>query len=302
MKAKKRALVFGASGMLGSAVASRLELQGIEVLRVSRREQFKFDAESDSVSDFLDPIELRDSDTVVNCIGLTKAHIHDESQESVLAAVSLNTLFPNQLAAEASKRGVKVIQVATDCVFSGREGKYAEDSGHDAIDVYGKTKSLGEVPSPSVMHIRCSLIGPEEGRNTLLYEWLRHQPRSAEVKGFTNHRWNGVSSFVFGDVTAGIIKESLFVPGVQHLVPADEVTKYDLLELLRVHLDRMDVRIQGTPTAVAIDRTLATTNPNLNEMLFAAAGFDSVPTIAEIIQRMPAPMADLVHGQIGKCD
>ena len=296
MKAKKRAVVFGSSGMLGSAVASRLELNGIQVLRVSRGAQFKFDAETGSVSDVLDQIELSDSDTVVNCIGLTKSHIRDGSQESVLKAVSLNILFPNKLASEASIRGVNVIQVATDCVFSGRDGNYLEESDHDAIDVYGKTKSLGEVPGQNVMHVRCSLIGPEDRRNTLLYEWLRHQPQNAKINGFTNHRWNGVSSFVFGDVAAGIIKESLFVPGVQHLVPADEVTKKDLLELLRIHLGRQDLSIQGVPTTVAIDRTLATSNSELNGRLFAAAGFDSLPTIAEIIQRMPAPMADLDAG------
>lgn len=296
MNAEKRAVVFGSSGMLGSAVASRLEFNGIQVLRVSRGKQFKFDAETGSVSDVLDQIELRESDTLINCIGLTKSHIQDERRESVLKAVSLNILFPSKLAAEASERGVNVIQVATDCVFSGRDGNYLEESGHDAIDVYGKTKSLGEVSGQNVMHLRCSLIGPEDRRSTLLYEWLRNQPKNAKINGFTNHRWNGVSSFVFGDVAAGIINESLFVPGVQHLVPSDEVTKYELLELVKIHLGRPDISIQAVPTTVPIDRTLATSKPLENARLFAGAGFDAVPTIAEIIRRMPAQMADLEAG------
>lgn len=296
MKSKKRAVVFGSSGMLGSAVASRLEINGIQVLRVSRGARFKFDAETGSVSDVLEQIELSDSDTLINCIGLTKAHIRDDTQESVLKAVSLNIIFPSKLAAEASIRGVNVIQVATDCVFSGRKGKYLEESDHDAMDVYGKTKSLGEVPGQNVMHLRSSLIGPEDGRKTLLYEWLRNQPQNAKVKGFTNHHWNGVSSFVFGDVAAGIIKESLFAPGIQHLVPSDEVTKYELLELLKIHFGRPDISVQAGPTTASIDRTLATSKPAENARLFAAAGFDTVPTIAEIISRMPAPMADLIAG------
>ena len=43
------------------------------------------------------------------------------------------------------KPALKVIQIATDCVFDGLKGNYTEDDKHNAIDVYGKTKSLGEV-------------------------------------------------------------------------------------------------------------------------------------------------------------
>ena len=302
MNAQKRAIVLGSSGMLGKTVASRLELSGLQVLRVSRHGHDKFDAETDSLSDYLDRIDLTETDTIINCIGLTKAHIDDRSQHAVHRAVNLNVLFPLKLAEESYRRGLKVIQVATDCVFSGREGDYSEDAAHDAIDVYGKTKSLGEVSNQNLMLIRCSLIGPEHQRNTLLYEWLRNQPQNARINGYTNHRWNGVPSFVFGDVVAGIVNKSLFSPGLQHLVPADEVTKYDLLELLKIHLGRLDITVQAVPANVPVNRKLATLHPEANARLFASAGYHSPPTISQMIRRMPAPMADLEAGKAGESD
>ena len=42
-----------------------------------------------------------------------------------------------------------ILQIATDCVYSGATGGYTESSSHDALDVYGKTKSLGEVALPT---------------------------------------------------------------------------------------------------------------------------------------------------------
>ena len=40
---------------------------------------------------------------------------------------------------------IKIFQIATDCVYSGRLGKYNEKSEHDDTDIYGVTKSLGEI-------------------------------------------------------------------------------------------------------------------------------------------------------------
>jgi dTDP-4-dehydrorhamnose reductase len=44
-----------------------------------------------------------------------------------------------------NKSNCKIFQIATDCVFSGSKGNYNEKNLHDAFDVYGKSKSLGEI-------------------------------------------------------------------------------------------------------------------------------------------------------------
>jgi dTDP-4-dehydrorhamnose reductase len=283
-----RVLVVGSTGMLGRAVTSVLRGGGIDVVESSRTSGIVFNAEKDSSSALLELAQLRKDDFIVNCVGLTKAHIEEGNREIVEQAVNLNVLFPIQLSLAADQREVRIIQVATDCVFSGLAGGYRENSAHDALDIYGKTKSLGEVKSHSVMHLRSSLIGPESpDKRTLFFEWVRGLEPEAQIMGFENHMWNGLTSHTFGKVVYGIVKSESFAPGVQHLVPADTMTKLELAKLELEMLGRSDVRVEPFRTENSVDRTLETLNEDFNSMLFEQAGYERVPTISEMMEELP---------------
>jgi len=286
-----KALLLGSTGMLGSAVADELSKAGVSLSVASRTQGIKFDARDTDLNPVFSAAGLVAGDFIVNCIGLTKSRIDEKSRESRSLAGELNVNFPSALALEAERNGYKVIQVATDCVFSGLRGNYSELDPHDALDVYGKTKSLGEVPSDAVMHLRCSLIGPEQGRRSLFFEWVRQQPKGAQISGYTNHIWNGLTSKVFGQVVAGVIQHNLFKPGVQHLVPADKLTKDELVRLELSALGRDDVKVQSKAAEDAVDRTLSTTDLARNQELFQAAGYAELPRIKamveEICQELP---------------
>jgi len=285
---KRRALVLGSTGMLGGTVLKTLWDSDTEVLAASRSRGLIFDAEVESVGDLLGKAGLQSGDFVVNCIGVTKAHICRNSTESLERAIRLNALFPIALARAAEALNVRVIQVATDCVFSGSEGQYIESSAHDAFDAYGKSKSLGEVISKHVMHIRCSLVGPEgEGRQTLFFEWVRAAAPDSLLNGYVNHRWNGLTSLAFARIVAGIIENDTFIPGLHHLVPADELTKYELIKLELEMLKRENIMVKNFSDVKEIDRTLATEQPEVNRLLFASGGYDRVPTIREMMEELP---------------
>jgi len=279
----RKVLVLGSTGMLGSAVVEALQQKGHEVVIASRSIGIKFDAVNLDTEKLLTAASLQKGDFVVNCVGLTKSRIDESSLASRSLAIKLNVDFPNDLAKAAEKLGFKIIQVATDCVFSGLAGGYSEGSAHDALDVYGKTKSLGETPSPNVMHLRCSLIGPEIGSSSLFFEWVRQQPVRAEINGYNNHFWNGLSSLAFGKVVSGVIKEDLFKSGVQHLVPTNQVTKDELVRLELAALGRDDAQVTSKKGEHTIDRTLRTDGHNFNEQLFLAAGYEKIPTIEEMV-------------------
>ena len=278
-----RVLILGSTGMLGSAVENVLRESGVDVITASRTQGVRFDAEDLDSAEVIATAGLSPDDYVVNCVGLTKARIDESSRTSRDLAVKLNIEFPSNFAAAAEQSSVKVIQVATDCVFSGAGGNYSEASGHDALDVYGKTKSLGEVPSENVMHLRCSLVGPEIGRSSLFFEWVRNQPQGAKISGYTNHIWNGLSSRAFGKVVTGIIRQDLFSAGVQHLVPANQVTKDALVRMELAALGRNDVSVLSMAAEIAVDRTLRTENSKQNSGLFLAAGYSEIPTIEQMV-------------------
>jgi dTDP-4-dehydrorhamnose reductase len=273
-----RVLLLGVTGMLGGMVAKVLAAEpGIELVGAGRRD---FDAARDDPQGLLDEIR---PDWIVNAIGITKPHIDPASAAQVATALDVNARFPFALAHAAEAGGARVIQIATDGVFSGREGSYREDAPHDAPDVYGKTKSLGEVPSKSVSHLRCSVIGPEEPGGTSLLAWLLGQPSGARVSGYANQRWNGVTSLHFGKLCAGIIRERLDPPSPLHVVPADTVTKAELLELIADAFGREDIVVEAGAAPSALDSSLATNHPDANAVLWRAAGYDEAPTIEQMV-------------------
>lgn len=247
--------LLGVSGMLGSMLADTWDGD--------------FDALGRPEYDALDPYWGRDLKLpVVNCIGLIKPYCTD-----VEAAIRVNALFPHTL-----PKGT--IQIATDCVYSGKKGNYVETDPHDALDVYGKTKSLGE--APHIKNLRCSIIGPEIKGKTSLLEWFLQQKTA---NGFTNHYWNGITTLAFSRICQGIIREGIELPNVQHVVPADKVTKARLLRIISNAYAR-EIPVYDLDADEACDRTLSTLNPELNELIWKAAGYEKIPTIQELVEEM----------------
>jgi dTDP-4-dehydrorhamnose reductase len=287
-------LILGASGMLGSAVLkefSTFEGELIATTRVGTRlvagsnvSFLKFDAATDNLdSAFSMPI-----DYVINCIGIIKPYINDTDPKQTETAFDINGAFPNRLETWASMRGVKVIQIATDCVFSGSKGNYLETNEHDALDVYGKSKSVGEATGASMMHLRVSIIGPEVDRNSSLLEWIRNQPKNAEISGYTDHFWNGITSMHFAKIAQGIIENDLFEAGVFHVLPQNSATKCELVTLIAKYLGRSDIKVNPTATGANINRTLDTSFPAKNKGLWLGAGYDSPPTIEQMVSEFIA--------------
>lgn len=221
---------------------------------------------------------------VVNAIGLTKPYTHDDNPMEIERAINGNSLLPHWLGRTFGETGARVLQIATDCVYSGVRGGYVESSAHDALDVYGKTKSLGETLLPNVHHLRCSIIGPEPKAYAFLIEWFRRQPQNARVSGYTNHVWNGVTTMHFARICRAIINNNLALPRLQHIVPAGMISKYELLRCFSEVYSRPDIQIAPTEAKQAVDRTLDTENAALNSDIWRLAGYaERPPTVREMM-------------------
>jgi len=279
----KKVLVFGPSGMLGHEMVRVLKESGLLVQTAGRiSADIHFDVEN---ADFTND-RFTGFDYFVNCIGLTTHNIDESQPESAREANLLNAEFPKLLAEFGSTAGTKVIQIATDCVFSGAKGEYLESDLHDAQDVYGTTKSKGEVSSPSFMHLRSSIIGRElKGKKSLL-EWVNGQPKGASIPGFNDRVWNGVTTTAFSKIVAGVILEGTFKAGVWHLIPANALTKAQLVEAIANSLGRTDLEVVPQESGTPKDLTLATIHPDFNKLLWANAGYQLIPTIEELLNEI----------------
>ena len=240
-----------------------------------------------SAAEIPDPLhDLGPGDYVINCIGVINKSIVEESSASRQSALLINGLFPYRLDDLASKLGFKIIQIATDCVFSGTKGGYLESDKHDTTDTYGKTKSLGEVPSENMMNLRVSIIGREVSSKVSLFEWVRNQPANAQIHGYADHFWNGITTQAFSRICRGIIENSGFVAGTHHLLPADSMSKFELVTAIANVIERSDIDILERPSGNPVNRTLATINASLNEQMWENGGYSSIPNIATLVSDM----------------
>lgn len=225
-------------------------------------------------------------DWIINAVGIIKPLIKDDDAAQVERALWVNGMLPHKLGEKARRQGIRVLQIATDCVFSGVKGGYDETDPHDALDVYGKTKSLGECHLPNVHHLRCSIIGPEVRGHRSLLDWFLTQPEGATVKGFSNHDWNGVTTLQFARLCHGIITRNFDLPHLLHVIPEGTITKAAMLQAFAASYRRPDIRIEVVEAGIKMDRTLTTRRPDMNGALWAAAGHPQPLTVEAMIREM----------------
>jgi dTDP-4-dehydrorhamnose reductase len=174
---------------------------------------------------------------VVNGVGLVKQRA---DAKSPLLAVQVNSLFPHQLRALCEDVGARLIHFSTDCVFSGHTGGYRETDTPDPMDLYGRSKLLGEVSDPPGITLRTSIIGLELWHRTGLIEWFLAQ--RGTVRGYRRAIYTGLTTCEISRLVARIIERHPALHGVWH-VASESITKYDLLVRLSRALGRTDVEI-----------------------------------------------------------
>lgn len=277
-----RIVVLGATGMLGQAVSKEARSAELEIVEVSRSSGLKWDYFADDFGSLAREVALDGADVLVNCIGWIPQKSSGSRVLDEQDANALNVELIREIQASQDDLGFGWVQIVTDCVFSGKVGNYDENSIFDPFDLYGITKAKGESLMPGAMRIRSSIIGPDSIHNSGLYEWFRKQSPNSQLKGFTNHFWNGVSTKAFGRLVAGLSKDAGVRPGIQHWIPQDSMSKYTLLQTFKVALGREDISIDKFETAKSLNRVLATSNHQANSELWAIAGYNRIPSIEEL--------------------
>ncbi len=186
---------------------------------------------------------------IVNCIGVIRQL--PEGSDPVVS-IELNSLFPHRLASVCRMRGIRLIHVGTDCVFSGSRGSYTEADPPDAVDLYGRSKAMGEPVSDGCLTLRTSIIGRELRRTTGLLEWFLSR-RNGRVSGYSNAIWSGLTTGALSGVVAEIIRMGSPAEGLFH-VASGPLSKYDLLR----RIDRaLELGIEVIPALEPVeDRSL----------------------------------------------
>ena len=279
---ESKLVVLGSSGLLGSAVQRAASASGATFIGLSRANYPNFSHLLRNPHLLITELELNKRDFVFNAVGKTKQRINLDNRSSVVEAEWLNSTVPTEVSHVCAEHNIRYLQIGTDCVFSGNRGQYLETDHHDASDIYGKTKSKGEL-SEHVNLIRTSFVGPSSGPNPGLWGWVNQLDKNSEIIGYTNHLWNGVSVGLIARLVLKIYSTGTSIQGAQHLVPQDRLTKFELVRLIVGRLGRYDIQISQGNSEITKDMTLNTVNPTANAQLWEIAGYKNPPVIEELI-------------------
>jgi len=231
-------LILGCTGMLGHVLIHELSKNRNMEVHGTARDISSLDDSFKNGINIHAGIEARDTakirnllrklkpDVVINSIGIIKQL---PLASDFLASITINALFPHQVAEICGELNIRMIHVSTDCVFSGKTGNYVEGDFPDADDLYGRTKYLGEVKYPHCVTLRTSIIGHELKREYSLIEWFLSQ--ESKIKGYTNVIYSGFPTVEMAHIILNYVIACPELSGL-YQVSSDPISKYELLKLV----------------------------------------------------------------------
>ncbi len=252
-------LVLGSIGMAGHLITIYLKEQGYDVTAYSMR-QFPYCKNIVGNAFETEQFKLmlldEDYDAIINCIGL----LNQVADNNPAMAVYLNSYIPHLIADTLKDRKTKLIHMSTDCVFSGNNGPYIEDSFQDGRSIYDRTKALGEIVDNKNLTFRNSIIGPDMNENGIgLFNWFMKQ--SDAINGYTGAIWTGVTTLTLAKAMEQGIKDNLC--GLYNLVNNASISKYELLCLFNKHF-RYDKLLINKTEGLSLDKSLRNTRADFS--------------------------------------
>ena len=250
-----KVLILGSSGMAGHVltVMLRQEPSAYTVIDASRSTSAidpKLLLDMKNTARLINIINEMRPDIIVNCVGLLNKYAEEHPDE----AIFINSYLPHFLETHTAVMGCKIIQISTDCVFSGKKGGYIETDFKDGLGFYAQSKALGEIKNDKNLTIRTSIIGPELKKEGIgLFNWFVQQ--TDEVLGYSNAYWSGVTTIELARAIKEAIKENM--SGVYHLSSPIKISKKDLLFLLQKEFGtKINIRSYGD---YKVDKSLINT-------------------------------------------
>ena len=260
---KKNILLLGSDGMIGHQILLGLQKENLKInahfkkkrsnQKFLKSDNTKFHFIEISAANIHNFLESVNPDVIINAVGITIRKLDKHSLEQIIFS---NSLLPNILSSWSEKNNCRLLHFSTDCVFSGKRGKYLEDDITDALDVYGKTKSLGEVKSNNCLTLRSSMIGFELNNKTELLEWI-FKNHGKTINGFSNVIYSGITTSLMSRIVVKILNDHPNLNGIYN-ISSMPISKFNLLKKINTIFD-LNIEIKSIKSR-AIDKSLVYNN------------------------------------------
>jgi len=229
-----KAIVTGASGLLGSDICYSGGKRGLELIKLCRVPRNGFTACDITTKEGLRCIDSLEWDVIVHAAAMKNP---DECEEKREETYKINVEATENLACIASAKKAKMFYISTDYVFPGDDPPYMEDSATCPINYYGETKLAGEkvvlekcedacvIRVPFLYGIRAGLKA-----SAMLYSSLKALS--------SPEQWPMEDSLVRYPTYTGEVAEALMfllekdARGIYHFSGDDKLTRYGIVKVI----------------------------------------------------------------------
>ena len=216
-------LILGSNGMLGHMVKKYLDSIQYEIETIEHRWPSK---------EFKAAVIDSNADVLINCVGAIPQRTKD---------FTINWELPIWL--DQNFNG-NIIHPATDCEMDDDDyGLSKAKAANWIIDSGERTKM-----------IKASIIGPElNGSASMLYWFLSNEDHS-EVNGYSNHMWNGITTYYWAKFCVNLIERWDTWPK-RTTLSSSCVSKYEMCKIFNEVYDRK-IKVNPFETPQPVDKCL----------------------------------------------
>jgi len=176
----------------------------------------------------------------------------DKAEEEFELANLINHLAVKEMAIYAEQANCHLISISTDYVFDGHNGRpWKEDDPVNPINVYGKTKALGEIAimqeNPNAIIIRTSWVYSSYGSN-FVKTMLRLMASKEELSIVDDQVGSPTYAKDLALLIISMIHSKTWVPGVYHYANEGYLSWFDFAAAIKEEL-KFDCILKPVPSS-----------------------------------------------------
>lgn len=228
----QKVLITGGSGLLGinwglaikdsynvvlGLHNKSVKLQGIETIRI----------DVESIKNFRKVVDSLSPNIIIHTVGMTSV---EQCEDAPDIASYLNCTLAENVATVCSEKNIKLIHISTDHLYSGCYMNLTEKDLTQPINVYGKTKLMGEVMVseiyPKALIVRTNFFGWGGPYKQSFSDWIIFNLREgSKLNLFDDVFFTPILIDKLASVSMNFIDSN--VEGIVNIVGDERISKYD---------------------------------------------------------------------------
>lgn len=273
-----KVLVTGSNGQLGYDVVKELQKQNIECCGATRQDFdiVDFEATENFIKNYM-------PDAVIHCAAYTAV---DKAEDEQGLCYLVNASATENIAEICKKINAKMLYISTDYVFDGtKDGFYEVDDKPNPINVYGKTKLLGEQAVQKTLDkyfiVRISWVFGEHGNN-FVKTMLKLGKNRKELNVVADQYGSPTYTADLSSLLVEMIKTDKY--GIYHATNEGVCTWAEFAEEI-FKIAKLDVKVNHITTAEYPTRAKRPMNSRLSKKTLKDNNFKVLENFKDAIDR-----------------